>query len=415
MVVDCIARPGETGDTMRETKLVVSSFSRTCKAWLERLRPLLFNSLVLRSHGDLLFLHYLLDERGSGIRDYVHTLEAQQTSTYYPWTHLVCRLLQNRLPRLRSIRYAYPPVDCSFPAKRSPIFQSPVLPVFYSTFQTVTRLSLSGYRFANFGSLVRMVGGFAQLEEVHCDGLSWDSRGFTPQLRQRVHNRAVNTLRLVAARNCPDRWSLLWLFSGSGACQEQSDQRASFLSAEEAPSLIQLAHMWLDDEDDQSKSVTCFELANSQLWAISCAPPVHADDVLRTGSLSVERRASGHTGPVCLYTSRLSADMGRADTNPYIRFIRVTRCYQTRLASLDWPAVNLLFSGLPLLKEVTFVCGFVHYSHDWSPQVSDTLSSGSPTVPVRLHHMPVSFYHNFEAALGCMCHMFEDEDYKLHA
>lgn len=234
-------------DNQQEARRTVSTCSRTCKYWLVELRPFLFERIILRSHDDLVFLLHLLTSKTSPIRDNIQHLEVQEMRYPFAWTHLVLRLLAGQVPSLVSLQYRYDVHDSTTFAQKLPLFQLRVLSASYPGLRSVHRLALSGFRFPSLGFLVRLVGGFDQLQTLHCERLSWPSRGFIPPQRHRSHLISNHALSVVTSASCVDRWSLLFLF-----CSPE------YLHEDEVSSLVDLASALLNGEDDEQLSVTCF-------------------------------------------------------------------------------------------------------------------------------------------------------------
>lgn len=237
----------------REVKRCLSACSLTCRSWAEEFRPFIFERIAIRSDKDLRQLAAFLHSPISIVVHYIKYLEIKESSTS-ACTHTVPIVLYRQLPRLRTFSLKCVPA-ASVPFVLSQLWPTrsnfSYLPHFDRTMlvyrrglQSVTTLTLQGYRLRDLGMLLRLIGGFPMLENLHCDGISWCEASFTSTpSRMILRSLPSATLRTVTARPPSsmrlDYLDFLWLFSRVEG-HTRAEGRGLF-HAEEIPTLINLA------------------------------------------------------------------------------------------------------------------------------------------------------------------------------
>ena len=196
LVLDVIA-PDDVSDSearRRETKRIISVASLVCKAWFKHIRHWLFAKVVLRSHTDIDFFSNIL--RSSPCKDSVHAVQHLEVREDRLGLHFVARLLQHRLPSLKSVYFNCLLSDSHFAlfsASQYPVVDPSATLEVHRSIQTVVKLELCGCRFTSFSTFSRLVQGFMTLEELHCTALSWP--------RSSRHDQSLRPSRSQCRRN----------------------------------------------------------------------------------------------------------------------------------------------------------------------------------------------------------------------
>ena len=154
----------EVSDIQKKT---LSACSLTCRHWATILRPLIFESLTLRSPEDLTFLVRLLNFSTWKFAQFIFSMELVETSPL--WIHRAFMSLPHRLPKLSMLKLrtslpAYTQLSlrpCSYSAR---LFSSS------SRFRSVEELHLHGFAFKYFAEFTSFVSSFPALQRLSLKG-----------------------------------------------------------------------------------------------------------------------------------------------------------------------------------------------------------------------------------------------------
>ena len=245
------------GDTSTSDRRTLSLCASTCKTWARHLQPILYATITLRSQEDLQTLIVFLKSPISGVRYYIRRLHIKESSALRPWSHISTLSLQRRLTALESLSQAYVPAsDTTNPAT---IIRYPLaineLSALRNSFSTVAKLSLLNYAFPTFLAFERMIRSLPNVADMVCQNITW--QGSVLVNRPRVPRLRSNSIQQLRATNCPDLWSLFWLFRSS----EDPEGDRGLLSPTEIPCIIELASRLFDVKEfiDATFQVLCDE------------------------------------------------------------------------------------------------------------------------------------------------------------
>ena len=174
--------------------------------------------------------------------------------------------------------------------------------------------------------------------------------------------------------------------------------RTPYLERAELSTLVTLAKIILDDEDDP-------QTAQFVLNVGQVRPPYfhHLRYYLETVTdhVDIERRERGRVGPICLYATHLRVELGvggPVQLGCHIQAIKFDRYKHTRLHSYNWLVVNTLLSQLRSLNSVVFNCGIARPSTRWFESMHPNLVRKLPSVPsVELQFHKIDVYRDTHA------------------
>ena len=264
IILELLENAAMSESSLRTARYCLSACSQTCRQWAARFQPLLFRRFTLRNEADLRRLLRLSASPDSRLMEYIEHLEVQETVGSVRWAQNILPLLPHRLPRLSTIvQRTTLNLRTGFSDHSPPLpILLPVAPaVFASGFRTVRTLHLKNYKYRNFHVLIRYLGAFSGLEEVHFLMVTWADG--LPSRSGRSSLKICSSLTLATASSCTDNLAILSLFALSS-----HGQGVSFgLSPVETPAIMAIANVLRgpEDKDPLAHTVTCIRRSEGKL------------------------------------------------------------------------------------------------------------------------------------------------------
>ncbi len=197
--------------TMPSQRRRICQCALTCRYWNSRIRPRMFNTVVITSSHNL-------DGDGITASTYIRDLHLLE-SDFPPWVHRAPFLLASKLQRLRSLTVGSAPPSSynAVPVRRQALYKARPpsvlnsLPSLYGSFRSLSTLNFYDQHFGSFPEFLRLVGAIRSLRTLRCDRVTWGMRenGLTV-----VHKTARPPLQLFTGqmRVSEDNSCIIWLF-----------------------------------------------------------------------------------------------------------------------------------------------------------------------------------------------------------
>ena len=198
-----------TCERFQVAKAGLAACSLTCRHWARLIRPILFRSIILRTHEDVVFLRKLLQTPaavGPALVDCLEAVEIQQAEPVgVPWTHHVQGILE-RAPKawLRIVI-----TGTSSPHNISPaVLSSSHLP-FHRLPRTlpgsslkVLTLAIKDVELRSKAELARLIDSLSTLRNCYCDKLTFLDSSPSAQAPRRGGRPTHVKLRSLMVSRC---------------------------------------------------------------------------------------------------------------------------------------------------------------------------------------------------------------------
>lgn len=261
----------DSSSKSKQSRRCLASCAFACKQWGYTFRPLLYNTIIIKSGKDVnSFLELLVSS--SDIPSYVESLrlESSAESGEY-WTYVAGILLGSILPKLKSFCQVFVAQDSSLHPPPSYVPMPATLTSFRRSYKAVVHLSLHHYRFRSPSALSRLAGAFTALRELNLDDVSWADRKQlgNPEI---FPSHTAASLCLVTMVDCQIGWYPLWLFTGTQLSKARSNfsHCPTFLIPDEIIVLLDLIDMFLGSmEQDWRLWTTRIERSDSTYPSLS--------------------------------------------------------------------------------------------------------------------------------------------------
>ncbi|RPD75974.1 hypothetical protein L226DRAFT_612233 [Lentinus tigrinus ALCF2SS1-7] len=192
----------------------LSSCSLVCRAWRPRGQSLLFEYVLLRDK-DALYRYAELVNSSPKVGAYMRTLSFRGY-LHVPYSPAVLfpTVLRGKLPNLSEVYFNEFSADAKaakqLPEGKKELPSLPIHPYFPSLLACISHiriLHLSNVRFSSFGDVARILDKLSNIQELHCEGLSWAVLGQEPQCmvkRDLYDSRTTFLPRLEFLMKCLD-------------------------------------------------------------------------------------------------------------------------------------------------------------------------------------------------------------------